>query len=151
MEREIKFRLYNRRDKQMYIFDPRWGNFGQGNGWVSGVLLEEFEKNGRTFAPSNQFQLEPESCEWLEFTGLLDIDGVEIYEGDIVRVTFDLNEEPFVGQVALYRTGQWLAMDDPTKRYTETKAIFIDWDNIVTVIGNIYESPELSEVTNDSN
>ena len=77
-----------------------------------------------------------------QFTGQIDINSVEVYEADIVRVTYDLHEEPFVGQVAFYRTGQFLSMDDPTNPYPKTKAIFMDFDNIVRVIGNIHSKEE---------
>jgi hypothetical protein len=45
--RELKFKLFNKYDKKMYIYDPRWGNYGHGNGWVGGVLCEDYEKEGR--------------------------------------------------------------------------------------------------------
>jgi len=131
--REIKFKLFGKHNKKMYIFDPRWGNFGQGGGWVGGVPLNEFEKNGRTFAPSNQEQLEPESCEWLQFTGLLDKNDIEIYEGDIVHIASSPQENNKVE----YCNGIYLLL--PHGLYLS------DWYEHVGIIGNTYENPELLE------
>ena len=136
--REIKFRLYNNYDKQMYIFNPRWGNFGHGFGWVGGVLEEDYERNGRTFSPSNQIQLEPESCEWLEFTGLLDKNGKEVYEGDLymdkgcmypIEVYYDERTAGFKGRV----NGE-MQID---------KTYHLMWHKSWEVIGNIYQNKEL--------
>ena len=136
---EIKFKLYNKRDKKMYLFDPRWGNFGQGGGWVGGVLLEDYEKEGRTFAPSNQWQLEPESCEWLQFTGLLDKNGKEIYEGDIIqpkhRTTF--NYEVYWDE----RDFSWRMRFNKEMQFDKTRPLnFAKFDE---VIGSIWENKEL--------
>ena len=90
--RDIKFRLYNKHDKKMYIYDPKWGNFGQGGGWVGGVLLGDYKREGRTFAPSNQWQLEPEGCEWMEYIGLFDKNDNEICEGDIIGIVTILRD-----------------------------------------------------------
>ena len=136
--REIRFKLFNKHDKKMYIFDPRWGNFGQGDGWVGGVLLEDYEREGIRYAPSNRWQLSPESHEWLEFTGLLDKNGKEIYEGDIV-LSFDTGNYPAV-----------IKCDAPNGGYNIRERngnyIEIDSNTRIEIIGNIYENPELLEV-----
>ena len=73
--REIKFRLYSKYYKKMFLFDPRWGNYSHGDGWIGAIPIED---NRVRYAPSNRQQLEPEGCEWMQFTGLLDKQGKEI-------------------------------------------------------------------------
>lgn len=137
--REIKFHLWNIKEKRMYHFEPSWGNYGRGGGWIGGVPLNEYEKNGRTFAPSNQWQLEPEGCEWLQFTGLHDKQGKEVYEGDVVQRYGE-------GRYKVYWhefTASW-CMDGHTD-ITKGDLAFA-CEVIGEVIGNIYENPELLEV-----
>lgn len=134
--REIRFRLYSKHDKKMYIFDPRWGNFEQGGGWVGGVLETDYVKDGRRFAPSNQRQLEPESCEWLEFTGLFDKNGKEIYEGDLLRVVSSdgyLQVNPLTVEWDSIGWQPWL--EGGRDRYYALSS--------VEVVGNIYDNSEL--------
>lgn len=89
----------------------------------------------------------PESGD-MQFTGLLDKNGVEIYEGDIVKLRFRE-----VGDVYSYEPGvikwhqpssafKWFnAEEDPSdaNNYWLSQADQ-DWRE---VIGNIYENPEL--------
>jgi hypothetical protein len=75
---EIKYKLYHKPTKTMYYYEPTWGNFGQGDGWIGTVELKEYEKNGLVYHPSNRMKLEPESCEWLQYTGLEDKNSKEI-------------------------------------------------------------------------
>lgn len=79
------------------------------------------------------------SIELLQFTGLKDLNGTEIYEGDIVKGQHpvDFEKRPFIGRV-FYWDGAWyhgFHNDRPPKRMWE----------YVEVIGNIYENPELLE------
>lgn len=152
--REIKLRLFHKPTKQMYYYEPQWGNFGHGGGWVGGVPLSEYEKEGRTFAPRNQVQLEPESCIWLEYTGFQDKNDKEIYEGDIATTgkgyggmpPYD-HEEP---RLVEFRNGCWCF---DARRYDDGDWIrFGFWTasnegttqiKQLEVIGNIYENPEL--------
>lgn len=77
----------------------------------------------------------------MQFTGLLDKNGVEIYEDDVVRVESEgFGEEKFgemVGKVT-WRIDRWQVIGEqsinPLYRLNEFK---------LTVIGNIYENPEL--------
>lgn len=65
-----------------------------------------------------------------QYTGLTDKNGEEIYEGDIVRVSYGYNYE-----VRQFRTGAWrIGRDD-----------LCVWADSSEVIGNIHENPELLE------
>lgn len=81
-----------------------------------------------------------------QFTGLLDSNGKEIYEGDIVR--FELppmvltNEKTAVG-VVVYEYGQFLVIIH-AMRFTIFSII-----NDCTVIGNVHDNPDLLKVAHD--
>ena len=80
-----------------------------------------------------------------QYTGLKDKNGVEIFEGDIVK-HFDLDTPMFVHEVE-YRNGGFGYIVDKGKPYQE----FISYANHkylkpsidCEVIGNLYENPEL--------
>ena len=82
MKRTIKFRGYNKKN----------------NKWIYGYYLvnrgQHFIAEDGIANPLNTWEdylVEEDTIG--QFTGLLDMGGVEIYEGDIVRVTYP-NEEP---------------------------------------------------------
>lgn len=118
--------------------------------WVKGYLIcPEFDKSrayiGYLF-PDDDHDLdvaEVASSTVGRFTGLTDCNGVKIFEGDIVRygdtihrVVFEQrNGTAYFGLV--YSAYETL----PFGHYQDLKQI--------EVIGNIYDNPELLEVSND--
>ena len=72
-----------------------------------------------------------EGYQVMQYTGLKDKNGTEIYEGDIV----DINEPPAeVNRVEFYAGTYWLSPHG---------LVLADWNESGEVIGNIYENPEL--------
>ncbi len=79
----------------------------------------------------------------MQSTGLKDKNGVEIFEGDIVRwhdvVTWDYS--------VTFKDGVFCISDDPSSNFYHLKE---DINGKFEVIGNIYENPELLEPVNEN-
>ena len=126
--REIKFRAWDGEKKRMlYGFDvnehhakqcPHWWGFD------SGYIGDE----------------EVFRVKYMQYTGLKDKHGKEIYEGDIVQ-----NDDMSDGAVGVveFRDGCFL---DTKNWYEEHNNIYAKNSEI---IGNIYENPELVEQDRD--
>ena len=124
--REIKFRAWDK--NSMMFFDLMWGNSGLGRGWIGMLPLGEELQRGLY---DNRIQVDPYDCDIMQYTGLKDKNGTEIYEGDILQ----RNDNSIA--VVEFENGMFV-----------TKYDALIWElreNNPVVIGNIYQTPELSE------
>ena len=117
MKREIKFRVWSIEDKR---------------------FLTGYKEVTRSFFPSgNGYELQQKNEVWQQYTGMVDKNGKEIYEGDIIKYPW-----------LTVPSGTW---DKETYRTDEVKFVtgcFIPdiWRTVVDdceVIGNIFENPAL--------
>lgn len=118
--REIKFRFYDNVVKEMIV--PTKNE-------RKDIILEKWEFN-------------PKATELMQYTGLKDKNGTEIYEGDIVENASKDLKFQVVYEAPSFNC-KWI--DDISKRYREHLTEPLAWNTyiICEVIGNIYENPEL--------
>lgn len=146
--RAIKFRAWDILNDEMLYLDslPDDVDVDMRKGKIT--LLGEPPDSD--FAPASWFEID---CKLMQYTGLKDKNGKEIYEGDIVNHWTDKKSDgggyicgsggfhPENSRVVTFEGGQFLIDADPIK-----EALY--WLNRLYkggVIGNIYENPELLE------
>lgn len=142
--REIKFRGYNRKNKQWlhgFYLQNRGAHFVCPDEFATGKSWEDYEVDPETVG---------------QFTGLLDKDGREIYEGDAVEcVSWNEYFSTAPGQpmeafrrkmYVSFRRGGFKMVEPMPHPMTDN-----EWDIIyngdVVVIGNIHDNPELLKRT----
>ncbi|MDT2398669.1 YopX family protein [Enterococcus avium] len=82
---------------------------------------------------------------FLQSTGLKDKNGVEIFEGDVVQWgdTPHWEEEPI--RVAVVKINPDIQFDSNVGIFQYGKFAYQDTERFLTILGNIYENPELLE------
>ena len=134
--REIKFRAWDRKEKRMRSVDELWNLWSQ-------YSDEDEKKNpglkttpyvtviNQSYRGDDLKLVVDKDCDLMQFTGLLDKNGKEIYEGDIIEYEFSAGFDGTHRDEVVFRDGKFLPMV-ADEEYSE-----------VEIIGNIYENPEL--------
>lgn len=145
--REIKFRVWDKDNSQMYYQTEDFKDLALINGQFKPVLNNLI---------NNSFNWYRRNYELMQYTGLKDKNGTEIYEGDIVtysvkgfkkinKTVMTFNEEH-----GAYLFGIYEGVKMPCGKKTRMNKYTRKSVNNVGVIGNIYQNPELLEgVDND--
>ncbi len=125
MEREIKFRCWNEATKNMI--------------------------NWRDTEKTFHIRINLPECVLLQFTGLKDKNGKEIFEGDVLKFVFEPSKKHKKGIVHHHQVIWYDKKSKWSLRRTDEKGNLhivgigkLDIDTY-EVIGNIYENPELLE------
>jgi len=124
---DIKFRAWNLDEKEIVVCD-----------WEDQFEVDDFR---RLFAEKSNLVM--------QYTGLKDKNGKEIYEGDVLLIS-KATDSPFKGDVFFsyggFRLKAYWMLDreihPELSTYTESKV------SEAEIIGNIYENPEL--IANDT-
>ena len=142
--KEIKFRAWHRKRRVIYhnvCFDS-YGYPMQLKG--PGIDVLDFVRR--------------DDCELMQFIGLRDKNGEEIYEGDIIKWISGNKGYYFEGTVIKhnkYDRSGWGMLLNNQKRYNVFQSWFIDDEIIIVfplnceIIGNIYENPKLGVINNE--
>jgi uncharacterized phage protein (TIGR01671 family) len=131
MKREIKFRAWAKVEKKICTVEL----FRESGAFLTGIepsadqvlpngLIIRNDLNGR-FLNKGEFEL-------MQFTGLKDKNGKEIYEGDIVKTDYGK-----IGEVVFHINRVSYIIHDPD-HFNEKLC-----DSPIEVIGNIYENESL--------
>ena len=120
MMREIKFRAWDKIDKKiMYVAEMILRYKG-----IQGVILVDKLPSVKVVKRWH------DEVELMQYTGIKDKNGREIYEGDIVKTPFGIGE-------IFMRLGCWFVENQKELGYFESGEI--------EVVGNVYESSKLLE------
>ena len=130
--RDIKFRAW---DKDL----KRWTNYSIDDG-----LLMFYDEHADCW----EIDREGERFILCQFTGLKNINGKEIYEGDIVRAVGFFK---WIGVAKYSDKNQAFVFEGIDKNYRGNIVFMSQFDQGFKILGNIYENPELlKEIANDN-
>lgn len=99
--------------------------------------------DGRIIDSNRQIEMKSETHFLNQFTGLLDKQGVEIYEGDVVAYDLGFDDEKHENYKIVFDNKQCAYFMFPLNDKSRLRHFTYSAKNDCEVIGNIYENSEL--------
>lgn len=118
MSREIKFRAWHKRNKNIHEPSSMFQITTNGNIYSSGLNV------------TDDYVL-------MQYTGLKDKNGKEIYEGDVLQMLGDR-----LKIIIEFKGGHFFGKNISSTKYTHPEFNNRNW-NHWEILGNIYKNPEL--------
>lgn len=143
MAREIKFRAWNKSTKYMEDVDGS-------NLYIADNELYEVFAGSYAYETTFEKRLVTDRYDLMQYIGLTDKNGKEIYEGDLIKRNWKcFDKQLSTLRVVGFKNGSFVSTNIPNQKQRfntfslfdteEKKPILTDWE----VIGNIYSNPEL--------
>ncbi|MEK2460704.1 YopX family protein [Lactiplantibacillus plantarum] len=131
----IKFRAWDKVQNKMLLPDNIEFIYGQAY-WAEASTdgYDECSNDGKVDGIGALFDLE-------QFTGLKDVNGKEIYEGDIVKSSYKY-AQPKISQIIMEDGNSYITGEDLA---TGNEMLVSDHVDEIEVIGNVHANPELLE------
>ena len=133
-----KFKVWDKKTKSMWNIES-WH--------VEDEYFDLIEPNKSVADPNaNRVWRKQNEVILMQSTGLYDRHGVEIFQGDVVKIVYD--GEPFTG-VVVYDLGE--ADFKATNGHEDygNNFQYLTVGESIEIIGNVHQHPELLEVTDD--
>jgi len=157
LSREIKFRVYNTDWKMMVL--PEDIYYIKFHGEKNEATCVAFNITTTDGMRNNDYWENPEDIVFMQYTGLHDKNGKEIYEGDIVKFLYKncIPEEIRTAEVNPHRIGDGGLYKNVSAYYPfvytiagsykddgrQTAECYLTPPSECEIIGNIYENPSL--------
>lgn len=132
--REIKFRVWEKIEKR-WLSSPCGHQFGEPSLDYHSYKIDlcsclQCNTNAKWYNIPSKYEIQ-------QFTGLLDKNSREIYEGDIVSIYFNGSKETILAEIVFTRGFfGW-------RRTSDWIPLFSGLNEMSSVVGNVFENPEL--------
>lgn len=141
MNREIKFRAWNKKQNE-------WANINQLSDWGSCEITAAVGMGNEQYPYQTMRIVSDDVYELMQYTGLKDKNGKEIYEGDIVRYDESEKINRWVSgekAVVIWMPPRFTFRVKPYDKFVGSNQNLpsVDDQEFIEIIGNIYENPEL--------
>lgn len=135
--REIKFRAWDETNKIMYDDEIAFiSNFDKVYSFFEIITKEQFQTCADGCCTDFKYEkIVVEKGFLMQFTGLLDRNGKEIYEGDIVICYFAQNEDGTIPRTVPF------VVDNMLDFYHND--LLEESSHTYEILGNVYQNPEL--------
>jgi uncharacterized phage protein (TIGR01671 family) len=137
--RELKFRGWN--GYNMIL--PRDGAYYQHHVSFCGGIVQKSSEGMECFGGGDRWN-RVDNLKLMQFTGLQDKNGVDIYEGDIVSLWY-APRATAKGKIKFENGGFYFKTTEAKPEIALAYNCVYEYGNSFTVIGNIHQNPELLE------